>query len=351
MEIKKINIWEEYQKLERLSTSMHCPVTDIYKTKNRNTGKYYNILEIPIDGENKKNIIKLKKFIDTLNLKNFNKIIEIIEHENYINHIYIIEEFSWNYSIEELMKGNKKFSIEEIQIILNQINSIIKYCWLNNIQIYKIYPYLIYFDYWMVKLSSIALLNDYQLFQNDDDDNICLKELLFKSPEELRGDNINQKSFIWSLGVFIYYLLFQEFPYNQRKEILLYKDMMYGKNLKTCSNDYLNSLIKKMLEVNVNKRISLEQYLENDFFKNNLLLQNVSFLNYNPNIIDIEILKLGYETKFENYKKELIEKERKIQELEKEIENKNKELIKSKNQCEEINKNYIKLIDKFKKNK
>ena len=73
----------------------------------------------------------------------------------------------------------------------------------------------------MVKLSSIALLNDYQLFQNDDDDNICLKELLFKSPEELRGDNINQKSFIWSLGVFIYYLLFQEFPYNQRKEILL----------------------------------------------------------------------------------------------------------------------------------
>ena len=46
MEIKKINIWEEYQKLERLSTSMHCPVTDIYKTKNRNTGKYYNILEI-----------------------------------------------------------------------------------------------------------------------------------------------------------------------------------------------------------------------------------------------------------------------------------------------------------------
>ena len=99
----------------------------------------------------------------------------------------------------------------------------------------------------------------------------------------------------------------------------------------------------------MNERISLEEYLENDFFKNNLLLQNVSFLNYNPNIIDIEILKLGYETKFENYKKELIEKERKIQEFEKEIENKNKELIKSKNQCEEINKNYMKLIDIYKK--
>ena len=97
----------------------------------------------------------------------------------------------------------------------------------------------------------------------------------------------------------------------------------------------------------MNERISLEEYLENEFFKNNLLLQNVSLLNY----IDIEILKLGYETKFENYKKELIEKERKIQELEKEIENKNKELIKNKNQCERLNKNYMKLINKYKKNK
>ena len=63
-------------------------------------------------------------------------------------------------------------------------------------------------------------------------------------------------------------MLNKEYPYNGQTEMLLFKDINSGKKLKKCDNEELNDLINKMLKINVNERISWEEYFNHSFFNN-----------------------------------------------------------------------------------
>ena len=76
------------------------------------------------------------------------------------------------------------------------------------------------------------------------------------TPEILNGDNYNFKSDNWSLGIIIYFILNKEYLYNAKNEVLLLKDINSNKKLKLNNDDKLNNLLKKMLKINVNERIS-----------------------------------------------------------------------------------------------
>ena len=78
---------------------------------------------------------------------------------------------------------------------------------------------------------------------------------------------INSKSDIWSLGIIIYYLLFKEYPYKGINEIKLLNDIKSGKQLKLSEDNDLNDLINKMICIDLNKRISKNDYFNYFFFK------------------------------------------------------------------------------------
>ena len=88
------------------------------------------------------------------------------------------------------------------------------------------------------------------------------------SPEILKGGEnlISNKSDIWSLGIIIYYMLFKEYPYNGKTEFQIIKEIESNKQLKPIDNKELDDLIKKMLVININERISWEEYFQHPFF-------------------------------------------------------------------------------------
>ena len=74
-------------------------------------------------------------------------------------------------------------------------------------------------------------------------------------------------------------MYFKEYPYNGKNEVLLLKDINSGKQLKSIDNQELNDLMKNLLKINPNERLSWEEYFNHKFFKeeNN---DNIPFFNF-----------------------------------------------------------------------
>ena len=94
-----------------------------------------------------------------------------------------------------------------------------------------------------------------------------IENYLTLSPQILKGEEFTNKTDIWSLGIIIYYLLFKKYPYNGKTEFQIINQMKAGVNLNNIENNNLKDLIKRMLEINEDVRISWEDYFNHPFFK------------------------------------------------------------------------------------
>ena len=125
------------------------------------------------------------------------------------------------------------------------------------------------------KISDFGLSKLYE-------ENIITKSIRgtsqFISPECLKGEEINDKSDIWSLGILIYYLLFQNYPYNGT-EYQIIEQIESNKQLNVINDKLLDDLLKKMLNPNKNNRINWEGYLNHHFFNNNNITNNLPSFN------------------------------------------------------------------------
>ena len=66
----------------------------------------------------------------------------------------------------------------------------------------------------------------------------------YYAPEILRGESINEKADLWSLGIIIYDLYFKEFPFSGQGEMEVYKNIRKGQNFKNTTDKTLDDLIK-----------------------------------------------------------------------------------------------------------
>ena len=78
-----------------------------------------------------------------------------------------------------------------------------------------------------------------------------------------------EKSDIWSLGISIYYMIFEKYPFNGKNKEEILNDIKSNKKLKSSNNILLDDLLYKMLTVDLNKRISWKVYLNYNFFHMN----------------------------------------------------------------------------------
>ena len=94
---------------------------------------------------------------------------------------------------------------------------------------------------------------------------------LTMAPEILKGENdlIGYKSDIWILGILICYMLFKEYPHNGKMEIHTIQEINKKNKFKSSDNKELENLINKMLIINVDERISWENYFKHPFFNIN----------------------------------------------------------------------------------
>ena len=266
--MNKLNIWDKYIGIIDLNGN-------VFKAKNKENGNYVAIKRInKLKFENENKYLSEIKIMNELKLENSISIIEILNDNNYC---YIIMELCL-LNLNEYMKiRNKGLSIEELKDLLFELNKILKK--MNELNIIhrdlKLSNILISLN----KINKISFkLCDFGISKNMKDElsiNL-LENNLTIAPEIIEKGNINNKNDIWSLGIIIYYLLFKEYPYKGESEILLYNDIISGKELKKSNNNELNDLLNKMICIDLNKRISWNDYFNHSFFKYN---------NNNNNII------------------------------------------------------------------
>ena len=240
------NIWEKYEKISILGESENGK---IYKVKNKKTKNYEAIKEIREDN-NIDNI--LKNNLQSENIISYTGIRKINGIQYIIMELCIM-------NLEDYLKIKKKgLSIEETKEILNQLNNVFKEMKNKKVIHTNIKATNILFTFKTIN-NLIVKISDFGLnLLNRGNQN----EFLYsRAPEIILGKPYECKSDIWSLGIIIYYMLFNEYPFNNNQEIL------NGKKLKLINNLQLNDLLSKMLVIEPENRITWDGYFSHPFFK------------------------------------------------------------------------------------
>ena len=175
--------------------------------------------------------------------------------------------------IQKKKNENKEFKIDEIFEILTQLNNTFKILVENKVIHRDLKPKNI-----LLKKDkndkNIWKLVDYgvsrQLFTLSRQ--LYTKyvgTLLYMAPEILEGVEYDDECDLWSLGIIIYYLRFNDLPYKGETGVAVFRSIKnLGKTvLKDTGDQLFNDLISRLLEVDLDKRISWKEYFEHEFFK------------------------------------------------------------------------------------
>ncbi len=264
---------KKYIEIEKIGSGNYGKVI---KAKNKFTGKYVAIKEINKSKYDNTNQCLLEN-IKYINSENSISIIEIIDSKDYL---YIVMELCL-ISLDKYMEiRNKGLLIEEINEILIQLNKVFKLIKEKNIikrdlKLSDIFITINNINRILIKLSCY----DLNIKTNEKD-----KNDLINAPEINEYGYIPNKSDIWNLGIIIYYLLFNEYPYKKENGFKLNNDSQ--KELKLSGNNQLDDLIKKMLIIDYKKRITWNDYFNHPFFKNENKLQDIKFPDINFEILN-----------------------------------------------------------------
>ena len=268
------NIWDEFNKIELIGLGSFSKV---YRAKSKLNDKYVAIKEINKSNMNYNDILNEIEIMKKL--ENSVLLIESIESQD---SYYLILELC-NISLEEYLKNREKpLSIDEIKEVLLDLNKSFKEMKDKNIIHRDLKPSNILLSLNKSKINKISFkISDFglsKLIEGNKIDEMSLKgSPITMSPEILNGKEnlISNKSDIWSLGIIIYYMLFKEYPYNGKTEFQIIKEIESNKQLKPIDNKELDDLIKKMLVININERISWEEYFQHPFFKNDIIEKKI----------------------------------------------------------------------------
>ncbi len=115
-------------------------------------------------------------------------------------------------------------------------------------------------------LDSSELLGNsfYDLYNLNLTDNMGTP--LFMAPELLKEQHYNYKIDLYSLGVTLYYLIFDEYPY-YGNPINIIAQITNKKPIKKTGLESLDDLLEQLLKEVPDERISFEDYFNHKFFK------------------------------------------------------------------------------------
>ena len=253
----------------------------VYKAKVKNSDEMRAIKVIDIDCDDDEEIeIGINAIINELNnmkiCSNENKnehSVKFYEYFRYKKEFAIVMELCDDNLFKFLKKRKKGFEPLEIYDIMSQLNQTFKIMVEKNIvhRDIKLENILIkYKD--EEKRKFIVKLTDYGISKQVTATKICKTHAGTGStmaPEVMEGkENYTNKCDLWSIGIIIYQLAFNDFPYIGNTEVaILNKITQLGQTrFKSTSDENLNKLIRQLLVYNADQRIDWEDYFNHPFF-------------------------------------------------------------------------------------
>ena len=225
--------------------------------------------------------------------KNTVKFYESFENKN--EFVIVMEYCDGN--LQDLLTEKKRFNVNEIYEILTQLNKSFKI--MNKLQLVHrdltIKNVLIKYKN-KEKTKYIVKLSDYGISKRLIDISKFHSQtgtLNFMAPEVIIGE-YKEECDLWSLGILIHLLYFNEYPFEGDQPIALLNQIEEA-NLKiNTGNSYLDDLIKGLLNPLPENRLKWKDYYNHDFF-----IKNANFIIEEENYIFIK-LKVTESDKKEN---------------------------------------------------
>ena len=285
---------------------------EVWKVTHENSKKVYCIKILnKNDIFEQKLINQINKEISIMYNVNHPYSVKLVNHFEDNEKLYLIMELATNGNLYNLIQNNKKEKVKNIDLIkklIIQTIEIIKYLHSLNIIYRDIKPENLLLDKeYNIKLCDYGWAT---YFTPGKFLTVYCGTPEYVSPEMLKKYPYNEKVDIWGIGVLIFELVFGYAPFASNFNEDRYNNIKAGKinwpnNLNDEYND-LKDLISKILKVNPNERVSLEDienhiwlkdtYLKmkknkqtNDTFESNKMTQTEI---YKTNIMNNGISKL-----------------------------------------------------------
>ena len=212
--------------------------------------------------------------IDILKLCHHPNIIQLYDHFENNEYIFIVTEYIKGGTLNDYLKKFRfKFSENHIAHIAYQIGKGLNYLHQYGIVHRDLKPENIMITEFnnngIVKIMDFGLS---KIVGPKDSLNEGYGSLSYCAPEILLRTPYNKEVDVWSLGVIIYYMLTGKNPFRGKTQHQVAKKIAFGE-IDYNEDDWENksftviNLIQKMLEKNPNKRIKIEDFLKDLWFK------------------------------------------------------------------------------------
>ena len=245
---------------------------EVYSGSLKSNGK-----KIAIKRLNKKKLAKVKK---GYLIKAFYFELECMQKCNCENSVFLYNNFetNTNYNIimelcdgdleHELRKRPKGFNVEEVRYIFSQLNNAFKKMVENNIihRDLKLGNILVkYTD--EKKTKFIPKLSDYGFSKvlTEETTDTFLGTPITMAPEVFDGKRYNSEVDLWSIGVLLYQLHFNDYPYKGNNQSEIRMQIKKKVPYKQPEDFFLKDLINKCLVENPNDRLTWEKYFRHPF--------------------------------------------------------------------------------------
>lgn len=215
--------------------------------------------------EEQKKILNEVEVLKQLNHPNIIKIYEFFED---VKFMYIVMELAQGGELFDKILNVQKFSERKAAEIFQQILIAVNYLHKHNIVHRDLKPENILFDGDVLKLVDFGTSKNFKPTKKMKN---CHGTPYYIAPEVL-NESYNEKCDVWSCGVILYILLSGIPPFNGSNDDEILSSVMKGKytldipELKSLSTA-VKTLIRKMLTYNPRERISIEEALNDEWFK------------------------------------------------------------------------------------
>ena len=258
---------DEYTIIEELSISKKVKIYKVQSKKDRLTCRTMHRIQKSSFCNLNDDRIMAKEFelLSKLDHPNIIKLITFFTNDMNFN---IISEYFKEGNLESKIEKHKIFSENQAKYVCKQLLNAIKYLNDNNLVHTDINPDIIYIKD-IVRVDDEELYNVKILQFGSSSINIhkSNSSLNYMAPELIKN-KYHQTSDIWSIGVILYQMIFDDLPFKGYKEdeiinnIIKLKPNLMNKE----ASPYVKNLIKKMLNKNPFKRISVTECLKHDWF-------------------------------------------------------------------------------------